>query len=157
MKETSTLSPNCHPTDISKSLITETLLSRHQIVVKLKSGTSTKTQRPSRPESTTNHGTSEAQEDPMTCKSGAPTQAGGKYSDMRMNTSSISKTLSVSMYMVERTKNQERSSHGRDTEELTRDGRSFTLTRRPRNPPRVWTQIPVWKETDHSISNQECQ
>jgi len=57
----------------------ETLSSRHRTEEEPNFGTSTRDQEPSNPETTTNHGTSNPQEDQPTCKSGAPTHNGGKY------------------------------------------------------------------------------
>ena len=53
------------------------------------SGTSIKNQRPSRQDSTISHGTSEEVEDTKTSKSGVPTQAGGNYSDTKVDSSQI--------------------------------------------------------------------
>jgi hypothetical protein len=55
--------------------------------IKANSGTSIKSPRPSRQESTTNHGISKIQEEPETCKSGVLTQDGGNYSDMKEDSS----------------------------------------------------------------------
>ena len=81
-KEISILSLNCHQTDTLISSTTETLLSRHQIPSRPRLGTSTKSRWPSRLDWTINQLTSKMLVRPTTCKSGAPTQDGSKFSSL---------------------------------------------------------------------------
>jgi len=68
------------------------------------------------------------QEEPATCRSGAPTQVGSRSSDMRKNTSSMPR-VRHSMFMVVKMKKQEKSLSTTDTTELTRNGQSSISTR----------------------------
>jgi hypothetical protein len=59
---------------------------------RLKSGTSTNNLRPSELDTITNHGTSRALVEQATCKSGAQTQDGSKFSNSMENSLSIQLT-----------------------------------------------------------------
>jgi hypothetical protein len=63
-----------------RSSTTETWSSRPRMDKKVKSGGSINNHSPSRPRSTTNHGTSNLLVRPTLCKSGAPTHNGSRSS-----------------------------------------------------------------------------
>jgi hypothetical protein len=76
------------------------------MVERLKSGTSTNNLLPSEQDTTTNLGTSRVQEEPIKCKSGAPTLDGSSFLNMKQI---ISATLmqeeeNVLKFNMERTK-----------------------------------------------------
>jgi hypothetical protein len=87
----------------------------------------------------------------MICKSGAPTQDGGRSLFINKNTSAISnRPTDVSMSQVEKMLKVKKSKYGIDTMVLTKDGRFFILTRRLRLKLRVSTRNSVSTSTDHS-------
>jgi hypothetical protein len=71
-------------------ITTETWLSRPKMVKKDKSGGSTNNHSPSRPRSTTNHGTSNLLVRLTLCKSTAPTHNGGRSSSIKETSLSMS-------------------------------------------------------------------
>jgi hypothetical protein len=107
---------------------------------------------------TTNLGTLRAQEEPTTCKSGAPTQDGGKSSPMKDNTSSTSRTRKLLIFMETKMKKEERSKYGRDIMAPTRDGESSILTQRVlRKRPLDGTLNGVSISIDFSTLDQDSQ
>jgi len=86
-REISTLFLIYHNIDTLRLSTIETWLSRLQMEIEVKSGTSINNQRPSRQDWTTNLGISRALEEPVRCKSGALTLVGGKYSHTKEDSS----------------------------------------------------------------------
>jgi hypothetical protein len=76
--------------DTSKLSTVDRWSSRLQTVTRLKSGGSINNHSPSRPSSTTNHGTSNLLVEPTRCKSGAPTHNGSRSSSTKETNSSMS-------------------------------------------------------------------
>jgi hypothetical protein len=123
----------------------------------LKYGTSIKDPRPSNPDLTTNLGTLEVQEKPTTCKSGAPTQDGGKSSDIEDGTSKTLRTTRFLMLLEEKMLKVKRLSSGEDTTNLTKDGELPMLTKLESIKRVVFTETSDGILIDLSISDQECQ
>jgi len=138
-----------------------TWLPRLQMEERPKFGTSINSQRPSEPDTTTNHSTSRTLERLETCKSGAPTQDGGKFSKCKVNSLSIQPTTRFS-----------KSPHRKMMKELllllttgmvtktimpTKDGRLYISTKLKQLELRASTKSSVSTSTDHSTSDQECQ
>ena len=73
----------------------------------------------------------------------------------RMDTSSIGTTEKQLMSMEAKMKKEERSLFGRDTMELTKNGRLSILTKPTQFKPRVLTKILDSMSTDHSTSDLE--
>jgi hypothetical protein len=99
LTEHSTLSHKWDPEDISISS-EETLSSRLEMVEEPKNGTSINNLEPSDQETTTTLGIFKTQEEPITCKSGAPTQDGGKSSSTLEETSEMLETIRFLMFQV---------------------------------------------------------
>jgi hypothetical protein len=133
LKEISTLSLIWDQEDILISLTTETWSSRLKMDKELKFGISTKELSPSRLDSITNHGILDHQEEPMICKSGAPTQDGGKSSLTLEATSKTSRTRRCLMYQVEKMPKDKKLFSGKDITDLTRDGELFMLIKQRRS------------------------
>jgi hypothetical protein len=65
----------------------------------------------------------------MKCKSGVPTQDGGKSLSIKTSTLSIGKMENVLMFQEERMSKDKKSLHGQDTMVPIRDGKLSTLIR----------------------------
>jgi hypothetical protein len=111
------------------SSTTETWLSRLQTVEIPKSGISINNLSLSEQDTTTNLGISRALERQTASKSGAPIQAGGKFSDIKENNLLISKTKRYLMLVEIRILKVKQSLSTTATMEPTKDGRSSTLTK----------------------------
>jgi hypothetical protein len=135
----------------------EALSSRHQTEETLKNGTSTNNHSPLEIDLTTNLGTLRTQERLETCKSGAPTQDGGKSSSTLDITSLTSRTRRFSMSSKERMLKDKKLLSGRDTTDLTRDGRLFILTQERVDQPRDLTEALDGTSTDYSILDLDSQ
>jgi hypothetical protein len=85
------------------------------------------------------------------------TQDGGRSSNMKDNTSSISTTRRQSMSIKERMLKDKRLLSGRDTMDSTKDGELSILTRRVRAQPRVTTENSDSTLEDHSTSDQDSE
>ena len=160
LRETSTLYPNFHPTDILISLTIETWLSRHQMEEALKHGTSIKHLWLSELSWITNLGTSKAQENPTTSKSGVQIPNGGKclLGTVSLKTSVTSKKLADVLMLVEvKMKKQEQFKFGKEMVQLPRNGQLNILIKKRKNQPREWMKTSVSISIDHSSSYQECQ
>jgi hypothetical protein len=146
------------PRDTSKLSTTETWLSRPKMHKEDKSGGSTKNHSPSRPRSTTNHGTSNPLVGPRTCRSGAPTHNGSRSSSIKTtNSSTPERTKRFSMSQVERMLKLNQLLFGRIMVERTRNGTSSILIKLLRRILRDLIKNTDSKSTDHSTSDQECQ
>ena len=98
---------------------------------------STSKQRPSNPTKTrVGHLILSVLEDLPTCKCGAPTQDGGNSSDTVVDTSQMSRTTRFLMYQATKMLKDKTFMFGRDTVDLTRDGRSSTSTPRQESESR---------------------
>jgi hypothetical protein len=93
LKDHSTLSPTWIHTSILILSTIEIWLLKQETEETLKSGGSIKSHWLSRPSWTTNPSISSAQEDLTTCKSGAPTQIGGRSSSLKMIISSTGRMV----------------------------------------------------------------
>jgi hypothetical protein len=133
LKDHSTSFLRCQLIDTLISSTTETWSSRLKMEEIPKHGTSIKSHGPLRPSSTTNHGTSKAQEEPTTCRFGAPTQDGSNSSSMKVNNSSIGKMEELLMFQVAKTRKEDQLSPIRDTLEPTKNGRLSILTNQRKN------------------------
>ena len=101
---------------------------------------------------------SRAQENPETCKCGAPTHNGGKSSLIEMNKSVTSNLpTNASMSMEVKMQKDKLSFHGTNILELTRNGLLSILTKLIKDQPRVLTKTSDSISTDHSTSSQDCQ
>jgi hypothetical protein len=89
---------------------------------RVKSSTSINNLRLSDQESTTNHGTSEAVERPVTCKSGAQILDGGSCSVMKEDSSPTCGIIEYLMFTKEKMLKPKRLTSGSDMEERTRSG-----------------------------------
>jgi hypothetical protein len=118
-------------------------------------GTSIKKLLPLNPDLTTNHGTLRTQEKLLTCKSGAPTQDGGRSSNTEEKTSSTSRTRRLSMYMEEKILKDKKLSSGEDTTNLTRDGELSTDLEKKEHLDTTETLVSTSIEL--STSDPECQ
>jgi hypothetical protein len=105
----------------------EEWLSRLQTVEPLNNGTSTNNLTPLDPSQTTNHGISNHQENPETCKSGAPAHNGGKSSSTLETTSKTFTTRRFLMFQEEKILKDKLLSSGADTTKPTRDGQLSML------------------------------
>jgi hypothetical protein len=123
----------------------------------LKSGTSIKGPRPSRPRPRMNQWISELLVDQETCKFGQPTQDGGNSSLMKEASSQMLRTTESLMFTKERILNTKQLLCGRDTVRLTRNGRSSILTKLSKLKLRDLTKSSVSISTDHSTSDQDSQ
>jgi len=116
-----------------------------------KNGTSINNLWPSEPDTTTNHGTSNQLEELETCKSGAPTLDGSRFSSMKVSNSLIGKMdwplmlLDLRMMKVLQLVLQ--------TVQIKRikDGRLSILTKQLKQLPKDWTKNLVSTSTDPSI------
>ena len=90
----------------------------------------------------------------MTCKSGAPTQDGSKYSDMITNNSSTGQTTRYLMSRVQRMKKEPQLEFMETMERITKNGKFFMLTRLLRLRPRDSMRNSDSTLTDHSTSSQ---
>jgi hypothetical protein len=88
--------------DILRSSTTETWSSRPRMVKRDKSGGSINNHSPSRPRSTTNHGTFRAMVVVRRWKFKAPTHNGGRSSNTEENSSSTSRTVKLLMLKEEK-------------------------------------------------------
>lgn len=157
LRETSTLCHNCQTTDISTSSTTETLLSRLPTQERLKLGTSIRNHWQSRPGTTTNHGTLEAQEELETCKSGAPTQDGGRSSSTQVSISvTFNSQTNALMYLVVKIMKHNQSLSTTDTTVQTKDGR-LSIPTKQQFRARDLTRTSVSISTDHSTLSQDYQ
>jgi hypothetical protein len=161
LKEISSLS---QPWKVEDTLIlstTETWSSRLQTVEIPRNGTSINNPRLSELDTTTNHGISRAQVEPRTCKSGAPTLDGSKFSNSKVNSLSILLTIRSLMLHPPRIKKVKPLLSTVETETtskmLTKDGRLSTLINPKRIELKDSTRNSDSTSTDHSTSDQECQ
>jgi len=104
LKEISTLFQPCQVEDILISSIIETWSLRLLTVEKPRSGTSISNQRLSELDITINHGISRVLVEQVTCKSGAPTLDGSKFSNSKMVNSLIQQTTKSLKYKAQRMK-----------------------------------------------------
>jgi hypothetical protein len=93
------------------------------------SGTSINNPTQSELDTTTNLGISRAQEEPMTCKSGVPTQDGGKSSSSRTTNSSIGKLVKFLRSKHPRMKKAQLLEFSKTTKERTKCGMLSMLIR----------------------------
>ena len=87
----------------------------------------------------------------MICKSGAPIQDGGKFSDMRTTNSSIGRATRFLMSEEQRMKKEDKSASGVTTEANINNGQLSILTKQRDHKPRVSTKTLASMSTDHSI------
>jgi hypothetical protein len=99
--------------------------------------------------------------EPTTCKSGALTPDGSKFSSLRMNTSSIHQTTKFLMLLEAKMKKDKLLEYKIEMVEkvelLIRDGRLFILIKPPKLELKDSTKNLVSTLTDHSISDQDFQ
>jgi hypothetical protein len=129
---------------------------------RLKPGTSTKSERLSKLDTTTKIGISRAQEKLQICRSGALTLNGSKSSNIRTNTLSIQQTKEFSMLCIQKMKKVKQSEFLLEMRKLkveqpTRDGRLSILIKLHQLDLKDLTKSSVSTSIDHSISDQECQ
>jgi hypothetical protein len=96
-------------------------------------------------------------EEPTICKSGPPTQDGGRSSNTEDKTSLTSRTRRFLISQEEETLKAKRLSSMVDTTNSTRDGELSTLTRKLRFKLEAITETLDGLSTDHSTLDQECQ
>ena len=96
-------------------------------------------------------------ERPTTCKFGAPTKIGIKFSSSRMSTSSILKTRNLLMSSKQKMKKVKESKFMAKTMELTRDGRFCMLMNKRRLQLKVKVKNSVLKSIEHSTSSPDYQ
>jgi hypothetical protein len=156
LREHSTLFHTWEEADTS-TFSEETSSSRPEMVETPKNGTSINNPEPSNPDLITNHGILKIQERPEICKSGVPTQDGGRSSNTEETTLSIFRTRRFLMFSVEKMPKDKKLSSGEDTTEPTRDGELSTLTEPVKNKPEVTTETLASMSTEHSISDQDFQ
>jgi hypothetical protein len=126
-----------------------------------KYGTSTSNLKPLELDITTNHGISRVLVEPTTCKSGALTPDGSKFSSLRMNTSSIHQTTKFLMLLEAKMKKDKLLEYKIEMVEkvelLIRDGRLSILIKPPKLELKDSTKNLASTLTDHSISDQDFQ
>jgi hypothetical protein len=119
-----------------------------------KPGTSINNLLPSEPDTTTNHWTSKTQVEPRTCKSGQPTQDGGRSLSTKVSTSATSsRPISASMFTKVKMLKDKKLLHTTDIMVLIRDGRFFIpirLSLRPKDSMRNLDSTSI----DHSTLSQ---
>ena len=76
---------------------------------------------------------------------------------MLMNTSSTGRTRNALMFMEEKMRKEEKSSHGIDTMVPIRDGRSSILMKLNQFQRKVSMKSSDSMLTDHSTLSQDCQ
>jgi len=157
LKDHSTLFLRCHPTDISTWLIIEIWWSRQEMEETPSFGTLINDHWRSRPSLTTNHGTSSLQEEPTTCKSGAPIQDGSKSSCMPMNISATSRIRNAWMLLEARMLKVKQFKYLAEIIIQIKSGRSFTKTKLTRLLLRDLIKNLVLKSIDLSTSSLICQ
>jgi hypothetical protein len=91
------------------------------------------------------------------CTSTAPTQDGGRSSDIEVQTSLISETRRCLMSSKAKMLKDKRLSYTPDTTRLTRDGDLFMLTKPRRSQVKDMTETSDSISTDHSISDPDFQ
>ena len=89
----------------------------------------------------------------MTCRSGALTQDGGKFSNMRTANSSTGRATRFSMLEVLRMKKVDKLVSGVTTEVNTNNGQLSILTKQRAHKLRVSTRTSDSMSIDHSISS----
>jgi len=131
------------------------------MVEQLRNGTSTNSQKLLEQDTTTNHGTFNQLVELPTCKSGAPTQDGSRYSNFKENSLSIQPITRYLMSKALRMRKDKRFKLQIETTKRvvqpTKDGRSFMLIRLMLLEPRASTKNSDSTSTDHSTSDPECQ
>jgi hypothetical protein len=157
-KDHSTLSLLCHQEDMLILSITETWLSKLQMLETLKYGISIKDLKPSRLSSTISHGTSRTQEELTTCKCGALTMDGSNTSSMTDHSSAMfKKAANVLVFINQRMlKPLKLESRVEITRLSTKNGRSFMLIRlklEPKDSTRTLDSTSI----DHSTLSQDSQ
>jgi hypothetical protein len=121
-----------------------------------KTGTSINHQEQLEADRTTDPLTSRMLEDQTTCKPGTPTVDGSSSSDLRVNTSSISRTRKHSMYLEVETLKDKMLLFGRSTTASTKDGLLFTKMTGRLPKHQVWATM-ASRLMSHSTLYQECQ
>jgi hypothetical protein len=127
------------------------------MATKDKPSTSINNPRLSELESTTNLGILEAQEEPLICRSGAPTLDGGNCSDTKEDSSLTCGIIESLTFLEEKMLKLKRLLFGRDTVAETRNGRCNMLTKQRMLKRRDLLVTSVSMPTDHSTSDQDSQ